>query len=76
MTKLRRIMLELFVLALLVFSSAISFGQLNASAVAAALACEGLQCVEQQDCGPDATKCFCNRPSQKCFKPEAEVEAQ
>ena len=70
MTKLRKIMLELFVLALLVFSSAISLGQLNASAVA--FACEGLNCVEQQDCGPDATKCFCNRPSQKCFKPEAE----
>ena len=74
MTRLRRIMLELFVLALLVFSSAISLGQLNASAVA--LACEGLTCVEQQDCGPDATKCFCNRPSQKCFKPEAEIESQ
>lgn len=70
MTKLRKIMLELSVLALLVISSAISLGQLNANAVA--LACEGLACVEQEDCGPDATKCFCNRPSQKCFKPEVE----
>ena len=32
MTRLRRSMLELFVLALLVVSSAISLGQLNASA--------------------------------------------
>lgn len=74
MTKLRRIMVELSVLALLVMSSAISLGQLNASAVT--LACEGLTCVDQQDCGPDATKCFCNRPSQKCYKPEAEIETQ
>jgi hypothetical protein len=70
MTKLRRTMLELFVLALLVMSSAISLGQLNATA--AAFACTELTCVEQEDCGPDATKCFCNRPSQKCFKPDAE----
>ncbi len=69
MRKLRKIVLELSVLALLVISSAISLGQLNAGA--AAFACEGLACVDQQDCGPDATKCFCNRPSQKCFKPDA-----
>ena len=74
MTKLRSIMLEPFVLAVLVITSAISVGQLNANAVA--LACEGLRCVDQQDCGPDATKCFCNRPSQNCYKPETEVEAQ
>lgn len=62
MTKLRRIMLELFVLALLVTTSAVSFGQLNAGAEEAK--CEGLMCTEQQDCG---SKCFCNRPSTTCI---------
>lgn len=74
MTKLRRIMLELFVLALLVVSSAVSLGQLNVSAVA--FTCDTLTCVDQTDCGPDATKCFCNRPSQKCVKPDAETETE
>ena len=75
MTKLRRMVLELSVLAVLVITSAVSLGQLNANAVA--LACTELTCVDQQDCGPDATKCFCNRPSQKCYKPDVEeVESE
>jgi len=73
MKKLRKIMLELFVLALLVVSSGISLGQLNASAEA--FACESLECYAQEDCGPDAKVCFCNRPSGWCYRPE-EVEVQ
>jgi hypothetical protein len=69
MTKLRRMMLELFVLALLVGSSAISLGQLNARASEAP--CEGLACTEQQDCG---SKCFCNRPSGFCYLDSLETE--
>ena len=72
MTKLRRNVLELFVLALLVMTSAISLGQLNTSA--AAWPCEELQCWAQEDCGPDPYKCFCNRPSGWCAKPEEIIE--
>jgi hypothetical protein len=71
MKKLRTIMLELFVLALLVGTSAISLGQLNTNA--AAFACETLECYDQTDCGPDAKVCFCNRPSGKCYRPEEEI---
>ena len=62
MTRLRRIMLNLLLLGLLAGCSAISLGQLNATAKAAA--CEGLACTAQEDCG---TKCFCNRPSGFCY---------
>jgi hypothetical protein len=68
MTKLRRHTLELCLLALLVMSSAISLGQLSVSAEP--WPCEELQCWAQEDCGPDAKKCFCNRPSGWCAKPE------
>lgn len=69
MRKLRRIMLDLLLLALLVGCSAVSLGQLNVTAKAAP--CEGLACTEQQDCG---SKCFCNRPSGFCYLDEQEIE--
>lgn len=62
MVRIRRNVLELFLLALLVATSAFSVGQLNAQAEEAK--CEGLACTEQQDCG---SKCFCNRPSGFCY---------
>jgi hypothetical protein len=62
MTKLRRIMVELFVLALLVTSSAVSLGQLSAKAEESG--CDGLTCWDVSDCGP----CYCNRPSSTCHK--------
>ncbi len=70
MTKLRRIMLELFVLALLVTTSAVSWGQLSVGAQEGAK-CEGLMCTEQQDCG---SKCFCNRPSTTCILDAMETQ--
>lgn len=69
MTRIGRHMLELTMLALLVVSSAVSLGQLNARAEAAP--CEGLACTEQQDCG---SKCFCNRPSGFCYLDSGEIQ--
>lgn len=70
MIKLRKIVLELVVLALLVTSSVISLGQLRAKAEI--FACETLECYAQEDCGPDAKVCFCNRPSGQCYRPEVD----
>lgn len=69
MTRIRTIMLELFVLALLVVSSGVSLGQLSVQANEAA--CEGLACKIKDDCG---SKCFCNGPSGHCFLDSAELQ--
>lgn len=71
MPKFRTIALEVFMLALLVVTSAVSLGQLTARASTAA-GCAGLTCWAQEDCGPN---CFCNRPSSTCFSnKEEEIE--
>ena len=62
MVKVRRLLLELFVLTLLVGTSVVSFGQLSARANNPA--CAGLACNQPSDCG---SKCFCNGPSSTCF---------
>jgi hypothetical protein len=64
MVRIRRNVLELFLLALLVVSSAFSIGQLNAQAQDSDPNCKGLACTDGSDCG---TKCFCNRPVGTCI---------
>jgi hypothetical protein len=62
MERIRRNMLEFFLLALLVVSSVFSIGQLSAQAQEPN--CSGLACSDGSDCG---TKCFCNRPVGTCI---------
>jgi hypothetical protein len=66
MVRIRRNMLELFLLGLLAVSSVFSIGQLTAQAQDPSKdpACAGLMCYDGSDCG---TKCFCNRPSATCI---------
>lgn len=64
MVRIRRNVLELFLLTLLVVSSAFSIGQLNARAQTKDPNCAGLACTAGSDCG---TKCFCNRPTGTCI---------
>ena len=64
MVRIRRNMLELFLLALLVVSSVFSIGQLSAQAQDKDPNCAGLACYDGSDCG---TKCFCNRPVGTCI---------
>lgn len=64
MVRIRRNMLELFLLALLVVSSAFSIGQLNAQAQNNDPNCKGLACSDGSDCGK---LCFCNRPVGTCI---------
>jgi hypothetical protein len=61
MKKLRQCLGELFLLAILVMTCAVSVGQLTAEA--GPHPCEGLSCLEQWDCG---MYCFCHRPSGLC----------
>ena len=63
---------EAFAVMLLVTACVVSAGQLSASAsVDSVIApgggagCAGLGCVDKSDCG---SACFCNRPSQTCYK--------
>jgi hypothetical protein len=63
MEKLRRLLMELFVLAMVVMSGVFSMGQLTARAEISY--CEGWMCWDTADCGPPG-KCFCNRPTQTC----------
>jgi hypothetical protein len=67
MKTFRGVLLELVVLAVLVTTCALSFGQLTVRAAA----CEGLACTAQEDCG---SKCFCNRPSGFCYLDQEEIE--
>jgi hypothetical protein len=62
MAKFRKILLEIFVLALLIATSAISWGQLTVRAQKAP--CAGLTCNQPSDCGRN---CFCNGPSHTCY---------
>ena len=64
MVRIRRNLLELFLLTLLVVSSAFSIGQLTTQAQTKDPNCAGLNCFDSSDCG---TKCFCNRPSGLCI---------
>jgi hypothetical protein len=62
---------EAFAVVLLVTACVVSAGQLSASANSDVIidpgggGCAGLGCVDKSDCG---SACFCNRPSQTCYK--------
>lgn len=63
---------EVFAVMLLVTACVVSAGQLSASANSEIVidpggggGCAGLGCVDKSDCG---SACFCNRPSQTCYK--------
>jgi hypothetical protein len=64
---------EAFAVVLLITACVVSAGQLSASAQSVIVidpggggaGCAGLGCVDKSDCG---SACFCNRPSQTCYK--------
>jgi hypothetical protein len=61
---------EAFAVVLLITACVVSAGQLSASAQSVIIdpgggGCAGLGCVDKSDCG---SACFCNRPSQTCYK--------
>lgn len=65
-------MKEAFAVMLLVAACVVSAGQLSARAQSDIIVdpgtgggCAGLTCIDKSDCG---SACFCNRPSQTCYK--------
>ncbi len=59
---------EAFAVFVLLTACVVSAGQLSASASVDTLpggGCAGLTCIDKSDCG---SACFCNRPSQTCYK--------
>ena len=66
MVRIRRNVLELFLLGLLAVSSVFSIGQLRAQAQDPGKDpnCKGLACYDGSDCG---TKCSCNRSIGTCI---------
>jgi len=68
MKTLARRVKEAFAVVVLLAACVVSAGQLSAKAQLApdpGGGCAGLTCVDKSDCG---SACFCNRPSQTCYK--------
>jgi hypothetical protein len=72
MKTLARRVKEAFAVMVLLAACIVSAGQLSAEAQVApgtgpggGDGCAGLTCVDKSDCG---SACFCNRPSQTCYK--------